>query len=649
MDLVLAFPPQWSPFQPPLAMGALAAWLRREAYEVIPRDLNLELYEWLFTDDAGAQLAETLQRSTSLSRDQKTALAAVLEARNDFACDLELLRDRTRGTELLAKTYRGTRSVATYLGAVSAILERCRISLFELSIPSYSISELMTFAENPPAVLAEWATSAAGSLRQAKPNVWGLSCIGQEQLPMTLLLGRLLKEQSDAPVVVGGTILSRLFERGRLPEGWFGRYFDGVVRHEGERPLARLLGNLRGSRAWWTDVPGLLFRDGNGIATSQPAAPLSAGETPVPDFDGLPLARYLAPELTLPILASRGCYWGKCEFCHHGMVYGGRYTPASAPSVRTTVETLAARYGARSFAFNDEAIPPKTAAALADLLPSHDESGWTFTGLIKFEKYYTPEIFRGMQRVGFRSLYVGLESASERVLALMKKNTRRTTMAANLTDATNAGIWFHTFLFFGFPGETDEEARTTHDFVLTNFDIISSFGASTFRLEHNAPIFHHTSDFGVTLRVDDDDEASVYYPYRVEEGIPAKLADVWLARLIAAADRIPKYRCTRWIPREHLLTLLRDDSPDALTRRCIAIDERQGLPEGTTVSQTVSLVGAAGRDLVVHRLSFGVAWASNAAREALLLAREADVPVDLLCAAPTFARFLSPAPLRQGP
>jgi hypothetical protein len=73
------------------------------------------------------------------------------------------------------------------------------------------------------------------------------------------------------------------------------------------------------------------------------------------------------------------------------------------------------------------------------------------------------------------------------------------------------------------------------------------------------------------------------------------------------------------------------------------------LPEGTTVPQTVSLVEAAGRDLVVHRLTFGVAFASDAARQALVLARDADVPVDLLCAAPAFARFLTPAPVREIP
>ena len=42
-----------------------------------------------------------------------------------------------------------------------------------------------------------------------------------------------------------------------------------------------------------------------------------------PDFDGLPLERYLAPELVLPLATSHGCYHGKCAFCNVG--YGSPF------------------------------------------------------------------------------------------------------------------------------------------------------------------------------------------------------------------------------------------------------------------------------------------------------------------------------------
>src|SRR5207249_3328953 len=124
-------------------------------------------------------------------------------------------------------------------------------------------------------------------------------------------------------------------------------------------------------------------------------------------------------------LTARGCYWGKCEFCHHGMVYGEKYEAYEITRVLENVRSLATKYGVRHFAFNDEAIPPKVLRAMGKLFPPHSQTGWNFTGLIKFEPYFTAEDFRNVHAVGLRSLYVGLESASEHVLDLMKKHSTK--------------------------------------------------------------------------------------------------------------------------------------------------------------------------------------------------------------------------------
>src|SRR5215469_10473068 len=51
VDMALVFPPQWSPFQPPLSLPSLAAWLRREGFSVASLDANISLYHWLFADE----------------------------------------------------------------------------------------------------------------------------------------------------------------------------------------------------------------------------------------------------------------------------------------------------------------------------------------------------------------------------------------------------------------------------------------------------------------------------------------------------------------------------------------------------------------------------------------------------------------------
>ena len=103
-----------------------------------------------------------------------------------------------------------------------------------------------------------------------------------------------------------------------------------------------------------------------------------------------------------------------------------------------------------------------------------------------------------MYDIGFRSLYIGLESANERVQRHMKKDNTQEVMVSNLQDAHDAGIWNHTFNFFGFPTETQDEAMETADFLIEHADIIHSEGTGTFSFEHNAPIARDPAYYGAT-------------------------------------------------------------------------------------------------------------------------------------------------------
>ena len=82
---------------------------------------------------------------------------------------------------------------------------------------------------------------------------------------------------------------------------------------------------------------------------------------PPPDFDGLPLDKYFSPVLILPYDPTRGCYWGKCTFCHYGLAEVGTAATASAPSRH--VEHLAAlpeKHGTRVFYLSQDSVAPKT-------------------------------------------------------------------------------------------------------------------------------------------------------------------------------------------------------------------------------------------------------------------------------------------------
>src|SRR4030095_4703492 len=572
IDIALLFPPQWSPFQPPLSLPSLAAWLRREGFSIGVFDANIAFYHWLYDKTCISWCKGVIDRSMA-STPERLAYSAILDAAPEFAADITYHQQLTRldpmtNLDVIRAHFVAINSMELYVDTISKSAGSFPVSPFAFSTAAgdYNSVAIQKLVEEPPPLLELFVDEYLATEEvPLAPRSLGVSCIGQEQLFFSLLFAKRAKQLLNVPVFIGGTIFSRIFERGAIPIGWFKKYFDIIVRNEGERPASLLLDNMVNGRKLEQDVPGIVYSDGDQIVATAPSAPRKPQEVPIPDFDDVPLQRYITGHLSLPLLSSRGCYWGKCEFCHHGMIYGEAYGAYEADGVLATVQRYAQRYGVKHFAFNDEAIPPKMARKIGLMFPDASESAWAFTGLIKFERFYTATDFANLRRIGFRSLYVGLESASERVLALMRKPNTKSTIRRNLTDAARAGIWMHCFLFFGFPGETEEDAKESYDFILENDDIIGSFGCGTFALEHNAPISRHLEDF-VVMQLKPPPEASVnvYYHYTVSKGISPERADELAARLNEDALKKPKYFASDWIPREHLLSLLISMSPEQL-------------------------------------------------------------------------------------
>src|SRR3954467_14883389 len=82
---------------------------------------------------------------------------------------------------------------------------------------------------------------------------------------------------------------------------------------------------------------------------------------PAPDFDGLPLELYLAPRLVLPYDPTRGCYWGKCTFCHYGLAEVGTasYRERQVERVVEDLRALSSRHGTRYFYLSQDSVAPK--------------------------------------------------------------------------------------------------------------------------------------------------------------------------------------------------------------------------------------------------------------------------------------------------
>ena len=54
----------------------------------------------------------------------------------------------------------------------------------------------------------------------------------------------------------------------------------------------------------------------------------------------------------LPYLATRGCYWGRCEFCDHGEGYTAGYRSKKIQDVLAEIKYLRDKYGVQAFSLH---------------------------------------------------------------------------------------------------------------------------------------------------------------------------------------------------------------------------------------------------------------------------------------------------------
>jgi radical SAM superfamily enzyme YgiQ (UPF0313 family) len=355
------------------------------------------------------------------------------------------------------------------------------------------------------------------AVAKEKPDVVGLSIGTQMQLLAGLTFCKMIKETfPHIHVVVGGNVITRLQEELPHQEQFFTEIFDSAIMYEGEHALLWLIEALNGERTI-ASVPNLMYRDASGVQQNPEVYTEKTTALPLPDFEGLPLDRYFVPELIIPYLATRGCYWGRCTFCDHGQGYFDQYRGVPAHQVVEQIKALRDKYHCRHFLFSDESYPPALFKKVSQLLVDQNV-GIKWTTLIRFEEtLQDQEIWDLAAKAGCCTLYYGMESANERVLNLMDKHAKKSVIQNNLHQAAKAGIWNHVMAFYGFPGETRDEALETRQFVIDNQPVIHSVELFYFVAYRHTPMVRNPDKFGITIHKQEDYDLPLDYYYTLND------------------------------------------------------------------------------------------------------------------------------------
>ena len=537
--VMLLFPPEWVPTAPYLALPSLTAVLREAGHTVIQRDINIGMWDHFFSMEfliwvkarLGMQLKALQDKEKAgILTEQEVDQQAVVE--QAYAVDVFDLADRAEDAKLIVRGERFYQA-ETLEGALNCFREAMAYistAYYPASLVFYPMESNLGYRPGvSKEVLACLDDGQVNVYRdicsqlvmpgvaKEKPDVVGISIGTQMQLLAGLTFGKMIKETfPQIHVVVGGNVITRLQEDLANHERFFKDVFDSAILYEGEHALLWLIEALNGERNI-VSVPNLIYRDASGLHRNPEVYTEKTTSLPLPDFEGLPLDRYFVPELIIPYLATRGCYWGRCTFCDHGQGYFDQYRGVPVQQVVEQIKALRDKYHCRHFLFSDESYPPALFKKVSQLLVDQNV-GIKWTTLIRFEETLQDQATWDLAaQAGCCTLYYGMESASERVLNLMDKHAKKSVIQRNLNMASKAGIWNHVMAFYGFPGETLDEAMETRQFVIDNQPVIHSMELFYFVAYRHTPMVRNPDKFGITIHKQADYDLPLDYYYTLND------------------------------------------------------------------------------------------------------------------------------------
>ena len=415
------------------------------------------------------------------------------------------------------------RHLATlYLNDLADVLREAVDSRFEFvryaeslarSQPSFEpLAQALAAPPTPVDALLEKLTLAA--VDRENPTIVLLSVPFPGSVYAAFRMAQAIKRAHPAIVtVLGGGFVNT--ELRSLKEPRVFDHFDYVLLDDGERPLLALFEHLAGERPRLNLVRSFARVEGEVRYFNHGTEPdIPFAEVGTPTWDGLPLDRYLSLlDMLNPmhrlwsdgrwnkLTVAHGCYWKKCSFCDVSLDYIGRYDGAPAELLVDRIEQVIAETGQSGFHFVDEAAPPKALKAMADELQRRQRtiSWW---GNIRFEKSFTPALCQQLADSGCIAVSGGLEVASDRLLALMKKGVSVDQVARVTKAFSEAGILVHAYLMYGFPTQTVQDTVDALEYVRQLFaeGCIQSGFFHRFACTVHSPVGQNPGEYGIKLK-----------------------------------------------------------------------------------------------------------------------------------------------------
>ena len=327
------------------------------------------------------------------------------------------------------------------------------------------------------------------------------------QVPLALDLSKSIKaKRPDIPIIWGG-IHPILFPEQTLRNS----NIDLVVTGEGTKTILHLIDYING-RISLQQVRGVGYKNALGVvALNEPSEEDDINDFPHIDYSILDdVGVYLSSksvyqrEITtnnnenlavMPVLTGLGCCY-KCQFCIN-VILERRYRYRTATSIIEEIKKLKEKYRANTFIFYDEDffINKKRLLEFLDLIEKENlRFSWRAWARVDYfnNKYIDRDLVLRLEKCGLRSIVMGGESGSQKVLDIIKKGIKVKNIlhSAKMLDGTMITPRYS--FIIGLEGEEKEDTKKTYKLCVDLIDAnqkVDIAGPFIFRYYPGSPIF----------------------------------------------------------------------------------------------------------------------------------------------------------------
>ncbi len=349
------------------------------------------------------------------------------------------------------------------------------------------------------------------------PDIVGLSTLTSSGI-MASEISRLLKEQNPHIKIVWGGIHATFNDKRILS-----KYSspDFIVKKEAEQNFLELVDSIEKGKIF-DDIKGITFRN-NGKIISTPDRPLikDLDALPFPDRSLLKLKytskinEIIFSQNFTSILSSRGCPFS-CNFCSCS-AFADRFWRYRSPENVVDELELLVNQGYDQVVFVDDnfTLNQKRVVKICKLMKERKiKIDWFCEGRVDQSSF---EMLKHMKKSGCKAIYLGIESANERILEYYNKKISLSQSKRAVRNAKKAGLNTIGTFIVGAPNESENEIKKTLSFAqklnvdFPQFNILS--------ITPGMPIWNELRDKGY---IDESIswEKHVFIPEIIPDSIP---------------------------------------------------------------------------------------------------------------------------------